>query len=232
MTWIPLPAQALVDYNHTSGISGEASVNKVGALLLASGLAVMSGTSIQITSKGETQLQGQLFKMVQSGSKVQGSAYFDQGPGLGKLNSALCDEYVDLLDGNRIKGAISAVTAAGLTCGGQSIAMSSVKAIHSARVMNFTTQLGEAPKMNFESTCVKLAASTVKQPPAEHSWKKIIITGLCVCAIATAITLPIVIPLACGGNNHNNDNVRNAVIYNNYVNSRKPPVVVSSGSGP
>lgn len=237
MTCLPLPAYAVVDYKQSTGMTGQAEVNKVGALLLAGGgLATLAGTAIEVSTKGNTSnptLKGQLFNMSQSGSTVHGSAFFDEGPGLSQLSTNDCSEFVKLIDGSKVTGPISSVTQDSVTCAGQSIPCSRIAMISSARVFKFTTKLGETPRMSFEPTCIKLAGGT--KSSEAPTWKRILIVGVCLTAIACAITLPIVIPLASHHGNHNSRNFQNAYVYNNYLNSlrpQQPPVQVRSGSGP
>lgn len=236
MTCLPLPADAAVDYKQSSGMTGQVEVNKVGALLLAGGgLATLAGTAIEISTKGSTSspaLKGQLFNMSQSGSSISGHAFFDEGSGLSQLSPDGCSEFVKLIDGSKVNGPISSVTLDAVTCAGQSIPCSRIASISSARVFKFTTKIGESPRMTFQPSCVKLAgASKTYEAP---TWKKIVIVGACVTALACAITLPIVIPLATRGGNHHND-LQNAYIYNTYLNASRvqpPPQPVRSGSGP
>ncbi len=156
----------------------------------------------------------------------------DEGSGLSQLNPDGCSEFVKLLDGSKVNGPISSVTLDAVTCAGQSIPCSRIASISSARVFKFTTKIGESPRMTFQPSCVKLAgASKTYEAP---TWKKIVIVGACVTALACAITLPIVIPLATRGGNHHND-LQNAYIYNTYLNASRvqpPPQPVRSGSGP
>ena len=101
-------------------LSGQAPINKVGALLLTEGIAVMTATTMDIQSKGpdgskQSQLQGQLFKTSQNGNTIKGEVYFDRGPGLTVLDRKQCNEFVKMIDGTKVTGPISHVTASSIT---------------------------------------------------------------------------------------------------------------------
>jgi len=206
LSLLSLPAFASATYDSTSGISGEAPVNKIGTLLLASSLAVMNGTTIQISTRSQNapELSGQLFKTSSSKGDVTGHAYFGQGTELAKLDATSCKEYVELTDGTRINGPVTNVTPSAVTCAGQSIPMETVTVIHSARVFKFILKTGTAPKITFAPTCPKLAAMVT---PHRSKRTKIVIAIIVLAGIACAIALPI----ALSGHHHSNN------AFNNYV---------------
>lgn len=231
MTFATLPAYADVAYDASSGLSGEVPVNKVGALLLASGVAVMSGTTITVNNaSGQAQLNGQLFKTATSDGNVSGSAYFGDGPGLSKLDSTACSEYVDLTDGTRVTGPVSGVTATAITCAGQSIPLSSVAAVHAARVFNFTLKTGSSPRMSFSPTCNKVVAQAKKDAPHRSMKTKVIVSLAVIAIVACAIAIPIALT---AGNNNNNDRYKNQLAQQYYANqSYSQPVSSSVVSSP
>ncbi len=231
MTFATLPAYADVAYDASSGLSGEVPVNKVGALLLASGIAVMSGTAITVNNaSGQAQLNGQLFKTASSDGNVSGSAYFGDGPGLSKLDSTACSEYVDLTDGTRVTGPVSGVTSSAITCAGQSIPMSSVAAVHAARVFNFTLKTGSSPRLSFSPTCNKVVAQTKKDAPHRSMKVKIIVSLAVIAIVACAIAIPIA--LTAGNNNNNNDRYKNQLAQQYFANQSHSSSVSSPAVSP
>jgi len=212
MTFLSLPAFADVSYDAASGLSGEAPVNKVGALLLASSIAVMSGSTISVNSaSGQNELTGQIFKTTSSNGNVNGSAYFGDGPKLSQLDATSCSEYVELKDGSKVNGPVSGVTPTAITCNGQSIPMSSVASVHAARVFNFSLKTGSAPRMSFSPTCAKVVAQAHKSGPHRSMRTKVIVSLAVIAIIACAIAIPVA--LTAGHHHHNNN-------YNNFVAQR------------
>lgn len=214
-------ATAQVSYSGDA-IAGQAPVNKVGALLLTEGLAVMTATTIEIQGKGpngpkQSQLQGKIFKTTQTGNTVKGNVYFDGGPGLSALDSTSCDEYVKMTDGTKVSGAISEVTASAITCARRSIPMNEVADVHSARVFKFTSSLGDKPHLTFEPTCIKVAATTkVKQTSSsDFPFGKVLLVSAVVAVVTCAIVLPITLTNS-GRSHHNhkkNDRQINQFVY-------------------
>ncbi|HEY9712335.1 MAG TPA: hypothetical protein V6C72_02630 [Chroococcales cyanobacterium] len=212
MTYQPIAATAAasgITFDQSAGAQGSVACNKVGALLVAEGIAVMSGTSVEISAKGKDgktdhQLQGKLLKAELVGGVLNATAFFTEGPGLSALDAEGCSERVDLTDGTSIAGAISDVTTESLTAGGRSVPMSSVKAIHSGRAFKIAVKTGSAAsKMNPAPTCIHLGA--VKHPKTKTAKSgplhgHPIITTVAVvgvaCGVACAIALPIAIPLS------------------------------------
>jgi hypothetical protein len=207
-------------------VSGQAPVNKVGALLLTEGLAIMSANTIEVQGKGpngpkQSQLRGKIFKTSQTANGVKGHVYFDQGPGLGSLDAANCDEFVKMSDGTKVSGPISEVTDQAVTCARRAIPMNEVAEVHSARVFKFTSSLGDKPHLNFEPTCIRAVSSTkVKQQKTSSNdfpvVGKVLIAATVIAVVTCAIVLPIVIPAAVNHHHDHKMNNRNAnqVIYN------------------
>jgi len=192
----------------TSGAT-EAKIasNKIGALLLAEGLAAMTATEIEVSGKKdkssprETQLSGTVVRLEKFGTghgeRQTGWAYFNAGPGLAGL-SEKCPERVDLNSGEKYTGHILKLTADGLDFqdagGAHHFEMGVVKLIHSPRVFAFTiySPSGESKlKINFNATCTKIGAET----PTKTS-TKVIALVVAVALIATAIAVPVAIGVA------------------------------------
>lgn len=188
------------------GAQGSASVNKIGKLLIAEGIATLTATSIEIASKDSsgnqtTQLKGRLFNTEKAGSVIKGMAFFSGGPLISDLDSVGCNDYVKKIDGSKVTGPVTDVTESAVTCGGTSIPMGNVAQIHSARVFKYSTKVGESPKMNFSATCVKAKAQGEKL-----STKRKIIIATVAAVLITGIACGIAIPIAVasGGHHHNN----------------------------
>jgi hypothetical protein len=191
VTFCPYAFAAMEGDSTTDGGS-KTKVNKVGALLLADGLCVIAGSTIDITNNGQPQLHGHTFKVEQlPGGGTKGYAWFNQGPALSNLGD--CNERVDLLDGSSAPGPIQDITSDTVTAAGKTFPMSSVKLVHSGHVFSF--QNGEkVSKTNFNPTCAKVAAGTKAKAPKEgHLTRNIIIATVVGCLIATAIAVPIAV---------------------------------------
>jgi len=225
-------AVAQVSYSGDA-IAGQAPVNKVGALLLTEGLAVMTATTIEIQGKGpngpkQSQLQGKIFKTTQTGNTVKGNVYFDGGPGISALDSTSCDEFVKMTDGTKVSGPISDVTANAITCARRAIPMNEVSDVHSARVFKFTSSLGDKPHLTFEPTCIKIAAATkVKQTSSSSDFplgKVLLVT-----AVVAVVTCAIVIPI-CVTNSyrHHHNHKKNDRQINQFVYGKKRSSSVQS----
>jgi hypothetical protein len=208
-----IPTWAAMEVS-SSGAQGQVKVSKVGALLLADGLALINGNSIEVkSSDGTSQLTGTLFKTETAGSgdsaTITGDVYFSEGPGTSTLDANPCqNERVDKVDGTTVRGRISSCSPEELTCGGQSIPMSQVKAIHSNRVFTFKLKAGQTPRLTFETTCAGGgAAATKKEPetkvstPGDHrTAKRVIVCVVLLCGIACAIAIPIAV--SCSQHHH------------------------------
>jgi hypothetical protein len=232
-------AAAAMSVTSNGGVQGQLPVNKIGALLLADGVAIMNGDNIQVQGKdhdgkSQTQLSGHVFKVSQAGSVISGFAYFEDGLGLASLATG-CPEDVVLTDGSKVDGPISSITTDAVTASGRSIPMSQVLKIHSPRVFNFKINGESARRISFEPTClhpgaaVKATKTTTKGDSRMHrttAWCKrhpyytTLIVAAVGCGIACAIALPIAIPLAQhhggGGSSSGNSssgNSGNGLIY-------------------
>lgn len=205
LTCYPTAADAAVSFSN-GAVSGQASVNKVGNLLIADGLAVMSATTMTISSPNQSpSLQGNLFKVEQVGGKVNGQVFFKSGPGLSTLDEKNCDEYVRTIDGRKVAGPISDVSSDAVTCGGRSIPMSQVEEISSGRVFKFSSATGENPKMSFNSTCQKPTASKeVREKKPVSKLTKVMVVGVLLAGVACAIAIPVAIACSSGGGGNRN----------------------------
>lgn len=183
-----------------TGIKGQAKCNKIGALLLADGLAIMSGNSIEVTGKGKgdktpphNQLNGIIYKTLPlSGGAVKAWVFFNGGAGLSLLSNAVCSEHVDLNDGSKVDGAISSVTASEVVISSQTIPISRVSQIHSGRSFQFTYK-GSSSPLTFQPTCIKAVATS------KGITGKQILIGL---ALALVIAAAISIPVAIASSHH------------------------------
>jgi len=204
LTCYPTAADAAVSYSN-GAVNGQASVNKVGNLLIADGLAVMSATTMTISSPNQSpSLQGNLFKVEQVGGKVNGQVFFKSGPGLSTLDEKNCDEYVRTTDGRKVAGPISDISSDAVSCGGRSIPMSQVEEISSGRVFKFSSATGENPKMSFNSTCQKPTASKeVREKKPVSKLTKVMVAGVLIAGVACAIAIPVAIACSSGGGNRN-----------------------------
>ncbi len=227
LTCYPIAADAAVSFSN-GAVSGQASVNKVGNLLIAEGLAVMTANTMTISSPNQSpQLQGNLFKTEQVGGKVNGQVFFKSGPGLSTLDEKNCDEFVRTIDGRKIAGPISDITSDAVNCGGRSIPMSQVEEVSSGRVFKFSSTMGENPKMNMSSTCQKPTASKeVRDKKPVSKLTKIMVCGVLIAGVACAIAIPIAI--ACS----NNGGRRTTFPVSPVAPVSSSPAFPSSSSGP
>jgi hypothetical protein len=234
MTYCPVANAAASAMSVTSGggVQGQLPCNKIGALLLADGVAIMNGTTIEVTGKAQdgksqSQLHGKIFKVEQVGGNINGSAFFEDGPGLATLMAANCSESVKLNDGSLVKGPIDSITQDAVSAGGRSIPMSQVLKIHSAKVFNFHMK---NERISFEATCLHAAASTKtsKTSSGDHFWQQhpfwtvAIIAGVG-CGIACAIAIPVA--LANRGHHNNQQQTLNNIALIKAINARNAPVV-------
>jgi hypothetical protein len=203
-------AAAEVTFTRDGGVQAKAPVNKIGALVLADGLAIMSGATIEVVSKGpdgtqHSQLKGKLFKSEQIGTGVDGVisgfAWFTDGPGLSFLDKGSCSEQVDLNNGDKVPGPIQDITADQVIAGGRTIAMSDVRLVHSKHVFQFRAVGEKVSRMNFEPTCVKAPPTEVKKVGKSKAFK-ITVAIIVAAVIATAIAVPIAVACGGGGGHH------------------------------
>lgn len=195
-----LGAGVTYDPEKNGKLTGSAHVNKIGSLLLADGLAIMSGTEIAIVNgnqggtQGAEQLHGQLAKTSTTGGNAKGYAIFDRGNGLSSLSTKQSEQRVNLSNGTSVKGTITKVDGDAVTIAGQVIALSQIKSISGPNVFKFDVPLtGDSPTIIFKST----SRGFTIVPHSKAGW-----LGLGALT-ATAIAVPIAVPLAVdsGGGN-------------------------------
>lgn len=187
-----------------SGVKGQAKCNKVGALLLSDGLAIMSGNTIEVTGKAQgssaspgPQLDGVIYKTIsQGGGVIKAYAFFNGGSGISQIANAACSEHVDLNDGTKISGPISSVNPSQVVVASQSVPIGQVASIHSARAFQFSYKEG-ASTLNFQPSCLKASGGKIKSDKGITG--KQIAIGL---VIAVVIAAAISIPIACSHHGH------------------------------
>jgi hypothetical protein len=200
----------------SSSLNGQVPVHKIGNLLLAEGMALLDGSDVSVTAKNkdskgtENILKGKLFKAAVAGAgkstAVNGFAYFNAGSQLSSLEPRCTGESVDLSDGSKVTGPISDITQEAVSIASKTIPMSSVAAIHSSHVFNFSLKMnaptsggavqGSPSSINFSSTCGHEAATKVSKSTSSATKKRIIIMTVVALGIATAISCGVAIPLA------------------------------------
>jgi len=200
----------------SSSLNGQVPVHKIGNLLLAEGMALLDGSDVSVTAKNkdskgtESVLKGKLFKTGVTGAgkaaAIDGIAYFNAGSQLSSLEPQCTGESVDLSDGSKITGPISDITQEAVSIASKTIPMSSVAAIHSSHVFNFSLKMnaatsggalqGSPSSMNFSPTCGHEVATKVTKSTSSATKKRIIIMTAVALGIATAISCGVAIPLA------------------------------------
>ncbi len=191
---MPSQMEAAITSVNGQAPQGQASLNKVGSLLLADGVAILTETTLTINSlqNGQTQtvLQGNVFKTSMSSSgNVNGFVQFNGGTMLSRLQ-ANTHERVSKTDGTKQNIQIVNVSPQVIEAKDTQIPVSQVNHIHSPHVYTFEISAGEAPKCILRPTCNCLL-------------RKRFVMALILVGVACAITLPIVIPLAANGGNNN-----------------------------
>ncbi|MCW5823006.1 MAG: hypothetical protein KIT34_09395 [Cyanobacteria bacterium TGS_CYA1] len=179
---------------------GQANLNKVGSLLLADGVAILTETTLTInaTQNGQTQtvLQGNVFKTnVSSSGNVTGFVQFNGGTMLSRLQQNT-HERVSRTDGTKQSIQITSVSPQVIETKNSDIPVPQVNHVHSPHVYTFEISAGEEPKCILRPTCHCLL-------------RKRFVMALIMVGLVCAITLPIVIPLAAGGGGNNNQWWRN-----------------------
>jgi hypothetical protein len=205
-------------------IDAQVPVNKIGALLLADGLCIMTGTTIVVMGKAgpsaphQAQIQGHIVnnQLTANGKvgQINGKAYFDHGPSLKTLGEPK-EERVVLHNGHIYNGHIVSVDdhviSLQQTQGGENVhvPLQDVKAIHSPHVYNYTVNIkadnvmsqtdsftAHATRINFQPTTNTHVAS-VKNSSLRHPTAKQVVIGTgVVLVVATAIAVPIAVGVA------------------------------------
>lgn len=174
---------------------GQASLNKVGSLLLADGVAILTETTLTInaTQNGQTQtvLQGNVFKTsTTSSGNVTGFVQFNAGTMLSRLQQNT-HERVNRTDGTKQSIQITSVNPQVIETKNSAIPVPQVSFVHSPHIYTFEISSGQDPKCILRPTCHCLL-------------RKRFVMALIFVGLVCAITLPIVIPLAAGGGGNNN----------------------------
>jgi hypothetical protein len=214
-------------------MQGHLPVNKVGALLAADCLAILNGNEIKIVQnqnhdpkfkKTHTPDPNKpdLFKGEILKSKIEttgdtktlsGIAYFNGGINFDRLTHVKCDDSVTLTDGQNLNGIIQSADKLQLTLktasAVQSIKMSDVAAIHSARAFNFSMPVpsetdvknpsgftAELSRLTLVPTCHTIAAGITRSSRN----KRILIVACSLTLLATSIAVPIAV--SCATHHH------------------------------
>ncbi len=191
---LPPQMEAAITAADGKAPQGQASLNKVGSLLLADGVAILTETTLTINSlqNGQTQtvLQGNVFKTNMSSSgNVTGFVQFNGGTMLSRLQPNT-HERVSKTDGTKQSIQIVSVSPQVIDAKDSQIPVPQVNHVHSPHVYTFEISADENPKCILRPTCNCLL-------------RKRLVLALVLIGVACAITLPIVIPLAAGGQNNN-----------------------------
>jgi hypothetical protein len=209
-TFLPALAAATFSTDATGhgAVQGQVPVNKIGALLLADTIAMISNQTMEVKSNnssnnGQSLLSGQIFNAQQMpGGGIKGSVIFTAGARLAELCKKGGMERVQTSSGDIIEGQIAGVSADGLD-----VTMSngttrhvdggSLKCIDAPCAFEFNIASGGS-RMAF-SHCTLASVVQVKQPKQHVStggsdrMRKIVLTSVIVLAIATAIAVPIAV---------------------------------------
>jgi hypothetical protein len=216
-------------------MQGQLPVNKVGALLAADCLAILNGNEIKIQqnqgndhdpkfkkSKPSAPNKPDLFKGEILKSKIEstgdnktvsGIAYFNSGTQFDRLTRIKCDDKVTLTDGQELSGIIQSADKIQLSLktanAVQSIKISDIAAIHSARAFNFSMPVppntdvknpagfsAELGRLTLIPTCHVIAAGIT----SSSKKKRVLIIATTLTLLATSIAVPIA--LSCATHHH------------------------------
>lgn len=192
---MPLSAEAIITSGPGKPPQGESRINKVGNLLLAEGIAVLTETTLTInaTQNGQTQavLQGNVFKTsVGSSGNVSGFVHFTSGTMLSQLQ-ANTHTNVSKTDGTKQSLQLVSVSTQSINGRESQVPVPEVSHVHAPHIYTFEISSGENPSCLLRPTCNCLI-------------RKRFVMALLLIGLACAITLPIVIPLAARGGGGNN----------------------------
>lgn len=218
-----------------ASLQGHLPVNKVGALLAADSLAILNGNEIKIQQnqnqnhdpkfkKAHTPdpnkpdlFKGEILKSkiesVGDSKTLSGIAFFNGGTQFERLTRIKCDDRVTLTDGQNLSGIIESADKLQLslkTAGVmQSIKMSDVAAIHSARSFNFSMPVPpntdvknpsgfsvELGRLTLVPTCHTIAAGIT----SSSKKKRVLIVATTLTLLATSIAVPIAV--SCATHHH------------------------------
>ncbi len=193
---LPLYSEAAITNVPEHGPQGEAGINKVGSLLLAEGVAVLTETTLTIKAlqngQSQTVLQGNVFKTNMSASgNVTGFVHFTGGTMLSQLQ-ANNHTRVSKTDGSKQSLQLVSVSPQVIDAKENQIPVKQVIHVHAPHIYTFEISAGENPSCLLKPTCNCLN-------------RKRFVMALILIGVACAITLPIVIPLACSGGGGGNN---------------------------
>jgi hypothetical protein len=186
------------------GINTSVPVNKIGTLLLADATAILTSTTIEVTTKGpdgnqQTALKGQLLNATTAGGTIKAIAYFTGGTQFSNLCTGGPGR-VKTASGDVVEGAISNVSAEGLTCGGQRIASSDLKCVDSPCAFEMTAS---SSKISFKHCTVAAAAekpTKVKSVGEHQTAKRVLVVVALLAIVAVAVAVPVAV--ACSNRHH------------------------------
>jgi len=185
-------------------INTSVPVNKIGTLLLADATAILTSTTIEVTTKGpdgnqQTALKGQLLNATSIGGTIKAIAYFTGGTQFSNLCTGGPGR-IKTASGDVLEGAISNISAEGLTCGGQRIAASDLKCVDSPCAFEMTAS---SSKISFKHCTVTAAAekpTKVKSVGEHQTAKRILVVVALLAIVAVAVAVPVAV--ACSSRHH------------------------------
>jgi hypothetical protein len=200
-------------------VEGTLPATKVGALLAADTLCILSGLTVAIAIQSasgphEIQMQGHLINnnLTTNGrvGQIQGKAYFDKGPSLKQLGEVK-QERVITHNGHTYNGHVVSMddrTMQFQQDGGpvHNIDLQDVKSIQSSKSLNYKIELKSDTKLDSKSSFTahaeKITFKPTKAPSTttDHgNFQKVLVLTTVALLIATAIAVPI----AVGVSTHN-----------------------------
>jgi hypothetical protein len=213
-------------------VSGQASVNKIGALLLADASAFLSSTTIEVKSNNSSAsdqplLSGQILQATQAGGHIRGIAFFQGGTKFAQMCTKGGVERLSTTGGDVLEGTIAGVTADGIDITLASGATRHVdgaqlKCVDAGCAFEFDLAANSS-KMTF-SHCTMPHTVQVKQTSSQaHAQvtsdgvsrtRKIILACVVLTAIAVAIAVPIAVGVSSHHHHHNHNNTQQTELNN------------------
>jgi hypothetical protein len=216
-----LPALAAATFSTDAtghgAVQGQVPVNKIGALLLADTIAMISNQTMEVKSNNSSSntpslLSGQIFNAQQMpGGGIKGSVIFTAGTKLSQICRRSGMERIQTSTGDIIEGQITGVAPDGidlLTPDGNAkhIDGASLKCIDAPCAFEFNIA-SNGSRMAF-SHCTLASVVQVKQPKQHVStggsdrMRKIVLTSVILLGIATAIAVPIAVGVGTHHHHH------------------------------
>jgi hypothetical protein len=195
--WLPA-SDAAATYDPANGVKAEGvPVNKIGALLLADAVAFLNNDTIQVQTKGPNNTTQNVLTGKISDVTVSGS------------------------------GASATVHGTCVFDGGTRVSEACPKG-QSGCKFKFAMPMSGA-RISFTHVTEVAVVKPVRQPhvsssaPIEGSTvRKIVVTGLVLCLIATAIAVPIAVAVGSKGHHHNRNSQQQALLLSSLINRRAP----------